>query len=153
MKIRKGFVSNSSSSSFVCNACGETASGWDMDLSEAGMRECENGHTYCISHETKDFPELTVEEKREVLATYSKKYENADDDDVNDEYDAGEYDYDRRYYESPSEICPCCNLEKVTQKDLLNYLFHIVGKAQDDIEQEMRNRFETIKQMYQEIEK
>ena len=36
-KYRKDFVTNSSSSSFVCDVCGETASGWDMGLSDAGM--------------------------------------------------------------------------------------------------------------------
>ena len=29
MKVRIGFVSNSSSSSFVCDVCGEHAEGWD----------------------------------------------------------------------------------------------------------------------------
>lgn len=31
MKIRDGFVSNSSSSSFVCHRCGESQHGWDWD--------------------------------------------------------------------------------------------------------------------------
>lgn len=31
MKIRHGFVSNSSSCSFVCPICGYTQSGWDWD--------------------------------------------------------------------------------------------------------------------------
>jgi hypothetical protein len=43
MKIRSGFVSNSSSSSFVCDVCGENISGMDIGLSDAGMFECMNG--------------------------------------------------------------------------------------------------------------
>lgn len=35
MKFRKDFVTNSSSSSYVCEICGRTESGWDMELSEA----------------------------------------------------------------------------------------------------------------------
>ena len=50
MKIRTGFVSNSSSASFVCDFCGEEASGMDMCLSEAGMSECKNGHYVCDDH-------------------------------------------------------------------------------------------------------
>ena len=37
MKFRKDFVTNSSSSSYVCEICGRTESGWDMGLSEAEM--------------------------------------------------------------------------------------------------------------------
>ena len=47
MKFRKDFVTNSSSSSYVCEICGRTESGWDMGLSEAEMMECVNGHTFC----------------------------------------------------------------------------------------------------------
>ena len=47
MKFRKDFVTNSSSSSFVCDICGNVESGWDMSLQEAEMVECVNGHTIC----------------------------------------------------------------------------------------------------------
>ena len=50
MKIRTGFVSNSSSSSFVCDFCGEEQSGMDLCLREAGMVECVNGHIFCEAH-------------------------------------------------------------------------------------------------------
>ena len=53
MKIRLGFVSNSSSSSFVCDVCGREDSGYDLGLEEAGMKECENGHTFCDDHQEK----------------------------------------------------------------------------------------------------
>lgn len=49
MKYRKDFVTNSSSSSFVCDICGAVESGWDYSLSEVGMVECVNGHTICES--------------------------------------------------------------------------------------------------------
>ena len=47
MKIRNGFVSNSSSSSFLCNFCGRQETGYDLALSEAEMLECQNGHCFC----------------------------------------------------------------------------------------------------------
>src|ERR1022692_295355 len=50
MKLRKGFVSNSSSSSFICDMCGHDESGMDMCLSEASMFECVNGHILCTDH-------------------------------------------------------------------------------------------------------
>jgi hypothetical protein len=50
MKVRLGFVSNSSSSSFTCDVCGGTESGMDCCLSDCEMFICENKHTCCNSH-------------------------------------------------------------------------------------------------------
>jgi hypothetical protein len=50
MKIRNGFVSNSRSSSFVCDFCGEEVSGMDMEITDAGMVQCANGHIVCTKH-------------------------------------------------------------------------------------------------------
>ena len=46
MKIRQGFVSNSSSSSFICSVTGTIESGMDLSLEDAGMYECSNGHAF-----------------------------------------------------------------------------------------------------------
>ncbi len=47
MKIRVGFVSNSSSSSFVCDICGKSEVGFDCDPEELGFERCENEHLIC----------------------------------------------------------------------------------------------------------
>lgn len=70
MKIRNGFVSNSSSSSFICNVCGRTESGWDMELSDAEMLECKNGHTFC----EKEAINLIKDDNFEPYAACSSKY-------------------------------------------------------------------------------
>ena len=44
MKVRTGFVSNSSSSSFICSVCEGMESGWDMTLGEAYMVQFSCGH-------------------------------------------------------------------------------------------------------------
>jgi hypothetical protein len=49
-KIRNGFVSNSSSSSFICDFCGYNESGYDLCLSDVDMSQCEKGHTFCNDH-------------------------------------------------------------------------------------------------------
>ena len=49
MKVRVGYVSNSSSSSFVCNVCGRLESGYDCSPSDFEMYELDCGHTVCIS--------------------------------------------------------------------------------------------------------
>lgn len=50
MKIRAGFVSNSSSSSFICEICYETGVLYDSSLEEIGFCQCENYHIMCINH-------------------------------------------------------------------------------------------------------
>ena len=68
MKIRNGFVSNSSSSSFICDVCGHVESGWDMSMSE--MYECTNGHTFCESHVSDN-----VDNKSLLIAYYTADIE------------------------------------------------------------------------------
>ena len=51
MKIRIGFISNSSSTSYVCEICYLAESAWDScSLEELGFCECTNGHIICLDH-------------------------------------------------------------------------------------------------------
>ena len=50
MKSRRGFISNSSTTSFICDVCGENYSERDASLADAQMFECKNGHTVCDRH-------------------------------------------------------------------------------------------------------
>ena len=113
MKTRKGFISNSSSTSFVCDVCGEEVSGMDMGLSEAEMSECENGHTFCDSH---------------MLKAEATEIEDEDEDD------------DDRY-EVPAEKCPCCSFKAVSTWDLVNFLLKEKGITREQAMEAMRNKF------------
>lgn len=50
MKVKTGFVSNSSSSSFTCLVCGREDGGFDMTLTDADMSNCIYGHIFCSHH-------------------------------------------------------------------------------------------------------
>ena len=51
MKIRDGFVSNSSSSSFVCEICHAAQEISDScAIEEVGFCECKNNHVICTEH-------------------------------------------------------------------------------------------------------
>jgi hypothetical protein len=55
MKIRQGFVSNSSSTTFICELCGNSTYGYDWDLipsnnEEGNWGRCINGHLLCREH-------------------------------------------------------------------------------------------------------
>jgi hypothetical protein len=66
MKIRDGFVSNSSSSSFTCDVCGRVESGYDANLRDFEMFECKNGHCMCQEHAVRELTEEEMDELYEV---------------------------------------------------------------------------------------
>jgi len=162
MKIRKGFVSNSSSSSFVCDVCGQDVSGYDMSLREAEMYQCENGHTFCEDHAldfslNKDFVILLIEKsiketknsieqygEKDYYTEYLKKYTSqleevksmSDDDDFGEIVD--NFDY---RYELPSKYCPICQMEHILDRDIVNYMLKANSKTKEEIENEMKSKF------------
>jgi len=104
-KIRNGFVSNSSSSSFICVVCGEEASGWDLSLSDAEMVECKNGHVFCDSH--------IIQQEKEPSTTNA-----IDDDEENSDDDDEDFDD----YEVEIERCPICQFQSLATEDAVQYL-------------------------------
>jgi len=63
MKLRQGFVSNSSTTSFVCNVCGITEEGYDACLSDVGMLSCTHGHEFhekCTSYPLSFYDENNI---------------------------------------------------------------------------------------------
>jgi len=118
MKIRKGFVSNSSSTSFTCDVCGETVSGWDMCLSDSGMVECQYGHTICEEH---------ILDKNDLLDSDETKY-------IEDQY--GD-----RFLKN--EYCPICALQVIMDSDLLNYVIAASGKTREEYITEIQKNFIT----------
>lgn len=84
MKIRNGFVSNSSSSSFICDITGRVESGMDLDIEYAGMYQCQKGHTFDEDYHISP----SVEEKRLYLInnppslTYEEETALRDNQDV-----------------------------------------------------------------------
>ncbi len=129
MKIRVGFVSNSSSSSFICDFCGEEQSGMDMSLYEAGMLECENGHTFCATH-------AILGSLKDKKGTVLSQLSNGNIDDVVDSLNLENTDDPVSW-----ENCPLCNFTKVAQFDLISYLLKKTGKNRSEIEEEIRLRY------------
>lgn len=119
MKIRQGFVSNSSSSSYICTVCRETYSGWDASLRDAEMRQCEKGHTFCEAH---------------LLGEAGPDEDEESGDLWNEEF----------IYETRSERCPICNLQNLTLEDELLYLRKKTGyKTSEDTLSAIKTEFST----------
>jgi len=126
MKVRLGFVSNSSSSSFICAVCGNILSGMDASLEDFEMFECQNGHTVCQSH---------LSEKDQ-----GKLDELREDDD----FDLGSID---------PELCPVCKLEVLPDDLLLQYILKDFGTTKETVLFNIRNSFLSYKEFFNYIKK
>lgn len=134
MKIRNGFVSNSSSSSFVCMVSGEVEGGWDMSLEDAGMYQCVNGHTFC---------ERFILDKKVQASDIENDHEDDDED-----YDS----YDERY-EVSSDRCPICTLTKITDEDILKYVIKKCNFEKSKIVDNIRTDYGDYKTFQEALKK
>jgi hypothetical protein len=127
MKYRTSFVTNSSSSSFICDVCGNSESGWDMGLSDAGMYECENGHTFCDSH---------------LVAQPEPKETDSDNEDDEDEDDR---------YEVKAARCPICSFKMLYHKDALKFLMNKFNMNDSKILEEMKQSYATYEEFKKDL--
>jgi hypothetical protein len=169
MKMRKDFVTNSSSSSYVCDICSSSESGWDMGLSEAEMFQCVNGHTFhescgndlpngktmliaCITNKIADITESTYYTSEQIAerlleeTTLLAKVNDNNDEDNDDYMDDDDMlsmaydDYELRY-SMPSSVCPICSFGVAQDSDIASYLLTITGQTKETVVAEMKEKF------------
>lgn len=168
MKFRLDFVTNSSSSSYVCDICGENVSGMDMSISEAEMYQCINGHTFCESHIIKTFTSVELckailnnriekaekEKKTDKPNTYVvqngedaikelKRIEELSEEDIEDDGDCEDEICDSRY-ELPYQFCPLCNFDELDKQMVLKYLITKSNLSEEVLKNELKNRFKSF---------
>lgn len=159
MKYRRDFVTNSSSSSYTCEICGRTESGWDMGLREAEMVECVNGHVFCQDEM------LPIGEKEELIKTILENEWNKDRycsktnsyrdfteeelqgmsaEDLFDMFcsDGGSYDV-------PESVCPICQFIEYSEYDLSNYLEREYHVSRDEVFAEVKKVNRRRKKLYE----
>lgn len=152
MKFRKDFVTNSSSSSYVCEICGHTDGGFDVSLSECEMMECVNGHTFCCDHA------LERPTKKEMIKMimenawnnrYGKTYTEKDFAAINEDDIFNEWITDGGYYEVPECLCPICQFIEYSEYDLSAYLLKEYGVSRDEIFAEVKQFNKHRKKLYE----
>ena len=162
MKFRKDFVTNSSSSSYVCEICGCVESGMDMSLSEAGMMECINGHTFCCS-EALDFPTKNEMIKVILENEYNKKnrynyytckydttvYTEEELMDCEDETLFFDFYNEEGYYNVPECVCPICQFIEYSEYDLSAYLLKEYKIPRDEAFAEVKKFNKRRRKLYE----
>ena len=158
MKIRNGFVSNSSSSSFVCCVCDEILSGWDASPSDLGMKMCVNGHTFCECH-MENIPKPTPDKLRESIRNaitlncyINESKRNKELEELNsipdNELDEYEEQYIDRYsgeFDVLDYKCPICIFEKISNSDCTYFLIRKCSTSMDEIRKEIKSSFKSYK--------
>ena len=158
MKVRTGFVSNSSSSSFICDICGREESGMDMSAENAGMIECINGHTFCEEMAI----DSSVEEQTDELLIFleGSKYSYGANMykellGIRDKLSPAEFAkhaIERWEYEGDGESfpsqCPICQFKYISTKDITRYMMKKHGTTKEEILEEFVTQFEN----YQALE-
>lgn len=114
MKLRSGFVSNSSSSSYICEVCEDTFESWDEGFSTFGLVMCKDyDHLFCDTHRINP-----NEDGKYTMYTYE------DDDDRID-----------------SKHCPICQMKEVSTHMVLVYALKKLKTTMPDLKNEMKELF------------
>ena len=167
MKIRLGFVSNSSSSSYICDICGEDATGYDISLEEYEMYVCKNGHVFCEEH-MKVIPtdtellKVIFEDSLEKYKKFresnpnNKNYEEwfkETEDNINELNTLSESEIEEKIddewcdyisesrYEYPPTYCPLCRFDYLSKKDVYEYVDkkYSIEKVKKEINEKFDN--------------
>ena len=154
MKFRKDFVTNSSSSSYICEICGNECSGFDISLTDYDMCICENDHVLCQEHLLNPSREEKINiilknkywnsETREYDIAYTREeLEGLDDDELYDILLGAE-----RYYEVPECLCPICNFEEYSSNDMARYLLTKYKVPKDEVFAEIKKQNKRRRKLY-----
>lgn len=159
MKFRKDFVTNSSSSSYVCEICGRTESGYDLCLSDCEMMECVNGHIFCCDEalekpSKEDLVKMILENEwnKERWDRFAREYKDysedemlaMDDDILFDTFCSDGYNYD-----VPECVCPICNFIEYSEYDLSAYLLKEYGVSRDEVFAEVKKLNKRRRKLYE----
>jgi len=118
---RKGWVGNSSTSSFVCSGCGNTAAGHNLCLADIDWTRCVNDHTLCYDCQDSDL-EAVYEEI--FIGEFGEEY-----------YDHPDFcDFEDHFlYGSPEATCPICRFELANEEDLRLYFVKTTDITEADV--------------------
>jgi hypothetical protein len=149
MKTRNGFVSNSSTSSFLCQISGEMLAATDGDY-ETATCTCDDCGAEFLGEYVKipdTLENISKEDMIELLGNdyYSKRKVN-----INDSIETIRNAFiefvkraksGTRHTSINHLVCPVCQMYDVLDIDLIEYLLRGSGMTRDQVESKMKEEF------------
>ena len=152
MKYRKSFVTNSSSSSFVCDICKSADVVYDGGcLEDIDACQCENGHEFCTDHLLQDCPTEQIladvlrkkEESEWYLTDYSvDELKGMTKDELYEIVTTHDTD------EIPEILCPICQFIEYRDQDLARYLEKKYMIPRESVLQEIQEKIPRKQDIY-----
>lgn len=146
MKIRTGFVSNSSSSSYVCDVSGEAFEVYDGCFWDAGLAQCTKGHIF-----RKEFlvewerPYPSPEEMLQILdEKIDSKRECANLRSLTIDQLKERFLVETEGYPTNQchvNECPVCTMTYIKSTELVDYLLKQTKQTREEILMSIRRRF------------
>jgi hypothetical protein len=169
-KYKLDFVTNSSSTSYICEISGERESGMDADAEDLGFYLCSNGHEYLEKYRL-DHKKYLMKEK--VLEWIEKRIKSdpCDGDRKKEltkwkdeiakeglnECLAKEISESRQFncetggHLISSSLCPICQMEYIRDKDMLKFFLKLNGKREDVVKL-MKAQYPTYEDMRRDLD-
>ena len=173
MKIRAGFVSNSSTSSFICSVCKQGVAGREIGPDDVGMVSCTGGHYLCEGHalpeteETKAEAEAEIRQRLEARAERYRKYLQ-EEKDLTDEREAmyenwlreAEQDLESGDFDVAEELegavprsrCPVCSMQVLEPWVMLRLLMRREGFTEKELLDDALGEFSTYSEMVKTLD-
>jgi hypothetical protein len=167
MKIREGFISNSSTTSFICDACGEVQAFPDsIGFEDMGIIEYSCGHGVCCEKPNMDDEDVQKkwehgvrqalkEEQEDLKSRKPNRWQSAEDIqkeilkiqkvlDIKDpkEFRANLFGSWTSY--KPSSLCPVCSLESINNDYVFDYIIAKFQLNLGEIHKEIKSRFKNF---------
>ena len=156
MKVRKDFVTNSSSTSYTCSICGYMSGGFEASPNDCGLYECfEHNHTVCKDHldsiSIDDIKQKYLEDckerfnsaKKEMTEEFVNKLNKTTnlEDIMNLLNDTFQDDYES--FQLPSSLCPVCNFSVIDNADRNNFRKILLNLTNEEVDNIIHSKFKS----------